>query len=458
MADFNQNDQDAKQKALIALMGNSMFGQPTDDSRPTPLMPPGMVPPTIPDVPPSPAAASPRTPASVPPPSPVQSSSPADMSIGAPDTSQTKPDVRKYLMDKYFGADLNSDAMKAAQDRADEKTHSGGLAALQFLSGLGGAISGRGGKETSDNFAKIRSDIQNQEVGKVEQGRKNVLQDLQAQGMFQDAEQKQQVNDPTSKQSQLVQGMVSKLYPGKFTPEQLSSLTASNADSIYKPLELDAKIKEAAATAQLRNQMLKQTQDEKKAKDSDKAYTDLNDKLLKPRGNQSVQQAMLGQAATSKMKELMALYPNLDDMPQDQVNTFRMELAKAAGGGVATEGMMKELSTPSTWSHIKNMISMRENKPLGADLGAFLKNNKNYVEGLDKTNNGIVNKYTKDAFNGSKNRLSPEQQQRFQEEHPEAFGQDSGGGSFPRQLRKDGHVATVNSAQELKEAQSEGWQ
>jgi hypothetical protein len=150
----------------------------------------------------------------------------------------------------------------------------------------------------------------------------------------------------------------------------------------------------------------------------DQLYTDANKQALIPRGNMAVQNAQKGLASSQRAMELINQYPDLNKMPPSQVSLLNSEIAAIAQGGVPGEHGVKVLDNPTLASAWARLTSTVGGEPTGAQLAPFIQQNKQYLEGIAHVNQAIVNNYENSVYNGVKNRLTPEQRQQWDEDHP----------------------------------------
>lgn len=227
-----------------------------------------------------------------------------------------------------------------------------------------------------------------------------------------------------------------------------------------------------------------QAKSEKAGAKQAKIYGDYLENRDKFRGDSAAQQANVNLTAVKNAKAIIAAYPDMNNMPQDQVNLLRTEIAKIAGGGSATQFGTQELGTPTFISGLQHVLSYGENDPKGAQLGAFLKNNINYLNDLEKNNQQIVDQRHLNRFKSTETQLTDEDlHQKLLDENPDDYqlflndqqknkgkkglvkaqtglvtepAQKASG--YPKQVRKGNATATVQNANEEKEANAEGFQ
>ncbi len=159
----------------------------------------------------------------------------------------------------------------------------------------------------------------------------------------------------------------------------------------------------------------------KKTENQDKLYTEMVNKIETPRGNQKVQQAQKALLSIGNAQELIDMYPDPNKMPAQQVNLLNQELAKVASGGVGSEHGQSSLEANTFNQKWQSFLSKSGNEPTGAELGAFIGENKAYLGGLQKVNERVVNDYRKHIFNSYKNRLAPAHVDQFNAEYPDVL-------------------------------------
>jgi len=167
--------------------------------------------------------------------------------------------LRKYLTEKYKlnsvdSIDEKDNELAAAYKAADERKNSFGMKASELISGLGGAISGRGTQPTQQAFNQKREDIDSETVG---QAIKSQAFNSNQQKIDKDS----RINDANSNESQSFRKVIEANFPqiAKAYGDGWVNVTAADQDSIFKPLQLKEQIearKEAArisAQAQAEN-------------------------------------------------------------------------------------------------------------------------------------------------------------------------------------------------------------
>lgn len=357
-------------------------------------------------------------------------------------TDSTAPSVKDYLMKKYgFGPGTSDDDIKAAQSQAADQRMTANLA--QAGATIGAAL---GGTKADNSFYDNMRAQAGQGVADIQMQRAAQQQGLQNEMGISSAAQKMDMDDPNSAQSKSLQAMVQKLYPGKFSDADISKIPASMADSIYKPLEISAKLEELKSVAQTRNDTMRQNAEDRRNLAADKTFTEMSNKILTPRGNTNVQQAQVGLTSGNKAMSIINRYGNnLDNMSEQDYKTLLMEIGKIATGGVPSQHEIAGMSGDTFASKFQGAMSKLGNTPTGAQLGDFIRNNKQYLQELHEVNQKVVADYKTGVYNGYKNRLTPDQKEQFKSENPELFPtqQQSGG-----QPQGNGQTQSVASDQQ----------
>lgn len=318
----------------------------------------------------------------------------SDSSDGDDATSPASGGASPAPIDPKVAAYLqNKQQMDAAQQTA---------ATNRLLAGVGRAAGtlARGSSQVtgSDNAA----------YNALDQAAEAPVQDILTQQKSQATEASNQETaaslDPNSDKSKAVQAMIQRLYPGKFTPEQLAKVSAADAqDVIFKPLELDEKIKATqetkAATIEERNARTQQKVSDAQAK----SYTTLRKDLESFRGNQSAQQAALAVQNSDKALALVQATPTAQNL-----NLLADEMAKIATGGVPGEHGTQSLLPNNLYTKIAEIKSWVTGHPnaSAADVSEYLQNNKDYINQVRTVAAKTLHDYRSNILKGYKHRVA----------------------------------------------------
>jgi hypothetical protein len=291
-------------------------------------------------------------------------------STGAlPAPAPMNPVLQQYLQNKQ--------QMQAAQAKVDSNNTADGYAraGASLFAGLSGS-----NKPVDNAPFDAMAKTSQQPVQNVLDAQKSQATDLSNQAAAMNTSKLAQNQDPTSPQSVAAKNLIQKLYPGKFKPEDLDTLSAADlGDSIMKPLELDEKIKEhsadmAAQSEARRSERSDRNQDKKQALD-DKYITHIEDKEAGWRSDPASTRfdAMLG--ATSAGKTLIDKYRGREDkMPIQEIHALVADRLKALTGATPTEteiAAQMPHTGSTTWGGVKSYFT---GKPEAANAGGFVKN------------------------------------------------------------------------------------
>lgn len=221
-------------------------------------------------------------------------------------------------------------------------------------------------------------------------------------------------NDPASPASKAVQAQIGRLYPGKYSPEQLANVSASMAPTILKPLELDEKIQQSA--------QIKQDQRDQKA--SDKQKQDFNSATVlaeSMRGSPAVAQAEKDIYASQKVNTLFSKYGDLNNLSPQMANLATAEVAKIASNASPDDHMMQMLSPNAFRGTLASAWQKVTNEPSPANAGAFLQQYKDYADGITQDAHKVITDRYGRLYNTRKDQWSSQQQQSFKDSYLNRF-------------------------------------
>lgn len=321
---------------------------------------------------------------------------------------------QKALRDRRGSPEYQRSLNQDNADTANLRSQGALSAALMQSAGQVGAVHGKVASAAPvDEFAKAQAGARSQYMGGLEQESQD--QDKRA-GM--DSKLYEYLADRQNKARQNSTMNDLKSQGLDLKQQQLDQQGGYQKDRLdMQGKLLDAKSAAAQASADAR--------DAKAAagtsNNQDKVYTELVNKVNTPRGSQAVQQAQKTLVNIQNAKDLIALYPNANDMPEAQVLRLNEELGKVATGGVATEGSVRGGDAGTFAQKFAKFQSQVEGKPEGAQLGDFIAENKKYLDSLEKSHKSVVSDYQKKIYGGYKHRLNPDQDKDFQSEYPDLF-------------------------------------
>jgi hypothetical protein len=159
----------------------------------------------------------------------------------------------------------------------------------------------------------------------------------------------------------------------------------------------------------------------------EKIYSDAYKEARTAKGEPGVQQAMKALVNVGNADRIISKYVTPDMTPEQQVaaldkmtpqeaSFLTAEIGKIASGGVAGEHTMNSMSAhtlDSGWAEFKQKIS---GTPKGAELGAFILNNKGYLDELRQANQDVVDQHVNSVFKENENRFTPAQQDRWKQD------------------------------------------
>lgn len=157
------------------------------------------------------------------------------------------PLLLKYLGEKYS----DEERSKVEEQARQQKNNS---AFTQAAAGFGDALAGRGSNETAQMFEGIRQGIDQNTVGKFDQGRKNALMDYELKNKFQADEHAEQdaesENDPNSIETQSFRQIGLELG---MSPAQVNKMTAKQ---LKKQTSVFSQIHKLKQEAQLKRESM----------------------------------------------------------------------------------------------------------------------------------------------------------------------------------------------------------
>lgn len=186
-------------------------------------------------------------------------------------------------------------------------------------------------------------------------------------------------HDVNSSDSKLVRSTIEKLYPGKYTPEQLATITSANRELVYKPLELDAKLREAAEAARYRAEITRQNQFDRNSKNA--AERDSKDSQALDRHLSNGWTGRSGQAGAVQAKinaaeaaEALAEQGKHQDGGLDsrQIEELAQSAARMLGGGASASARVEALVPHTLGGRAQSLAEYISGNPKGANQQAFV--------------------------------------------------------------------------------------
>jgi len=156
-------------------------------------------------------------------------------------------------------------------------------------------------------------------------------------------------------------------------------------------------------------QVLLQDKLEKKA-DSDFGKQIASPRYMSPEARQASMDDYFG----SKAQELIAPYlKNPDKMTPQQFNTLKMEIAKLAAGGKASQAEMAALDPNTLAGGISKITQMFSNAPANGNYGKFIKQYGDYVNSLRNNAKSSLYKHYKTMLDAAPSTLADSDRQKY---------------------------------------------
>jgi hypothetical protein len=264
---------------------------------------------------------------------------------------------------------------------------------------------------------------------------------LDYQGEVANQQQEQLLRNPDSAASKAAQDIYEKTtgHSGKGLPAVvIMKLLPEAAAAIYKQSQIInnqevLKIKQGqlginqdkADTAQQNADTNKAKSEANIANSGSKNYIRVTKELETIGRDKAVQQAGMDILSARKANAIFRQYPNLDNLPNDMTHVLTSEIAKIAQGGAPTQESMRALDNPTLKAKMAKWIGIVNNEPTSANLGAFLKNYKEYLAGMQKEAEGTITDRYNRIYDVNKKFLTPDEQNQLSKTYLNRFLQKS---------------------------------
>jgi hypothetical protein len=149
-----------------------------------------------------------------------------------------------------------------------------------------------------------------------------------------------------------------------------------------------------------------------------KAENDITNARSKP----AIQQAYKNSIAIKNAQKMFQEFPDPDKWTPQQVALYNAEVAKVAGGQAPTEGMIKDLASPTAASSMANFMQKITNVPVGANQGDFIKNNQKYMNGLADVSNSVIKDNMGNVIKATQDKLGPDKYKNMLYRHSDMLG------------------------------------
>ena len=153
----------------------------------------------------------------------------------------------------------------------------------------------------------------------------------------------------------------------------------------------------------------------------DRTLSQTKQMLESARGNPAAAQAEKDMYSVDKANSLFKLYPDLDNIPDAQVNLITSEIAKVAQGGVPTGHEIDALKPNTPESKLQKLFGQLQNEPKPANLGAYLKELKKYTAALHNDAKKVIQDKYGRVIESSKKQLGDDNYKALQDQYMNRF-------------------------------------
>jgi hypothetical protein len=328
---------------------------------------------------------------------------------------EMNPAVKEYIAKKYgFGEGLDESALIDAQKGTSDEKFAAGMG--RAANKIGAAIAGV--KADTSAYDKMRDEA-GQSVKDLQDRRKGKVEDMQVGNMMRDQEGQAVEDDVNSDASNTYRMLASKMLPGKDFSKMSATQIKRVLPSLEKLYDTQQKALDRKEARDERRSMFGMTMAEKKRTADEK----------KAQGMWEIEDRRQNiDAALTKLDKMIE-----DDGTWELTGSHNQDMERLVEQ-VATD--MAKLQDPNSVARPSEVESVK----------------KNLIRSGFQNSNATAREILKN-FKGEVERRADKAYQVRGMQAPK-----SAGGTFPRQVRKGNQMATVSNEQELKEAQSEGWQ
>lgn len=298
--------------------------------------------------------------------------------------------------------ELNDKALVNAQNQVQQR---------QLFTGIGDALATAAaaptGKGPDEAFFKEQMENAQTPVKNLEARRqlfeRNVLvagQTADAAIKQMNAEQQKQLNDPNSSPSQFIKSLLANQY-SQNTDAHGNKIDITKSPGWDQLSGRDALDFQKMIASQEHLQTLKDQLQFRGQQADKKAETHATDKQVQSqqklsqalntfRGDTAAQQANVGLLNSDKAMQLINSTPDLNNLNEQQYALLRAEVAKIATGGAATQASQHDLQAQTLESKAAKFWQSVSGEPTGAQLGDFIKQNKDYLQHLNDVNHKYI--------------------------------------------------------------------
>lgn len=368
---------------------------------------------------------------------------------GSDDTSDV---VKQAIAQKYgFSPQANEQALVQAQHKANSQ---------KLINNLGSAVNSAIGGISQRPIDNTLFKSLNEQA---DQGVQDVTQRQGLEAKNQALAKQQELEDPSSAQSKALQNTIQRLYPDKFSNEDLSKISAGDAGIILKPLELQQTIEMRRDIANTNAATRAGQAQVRTTQQQDKTLQSAQQLLESARGNPAAAQAEKDLYSAQKANSLATLYSDPNKLSMPQVNLLASEIAKIASGGAPTMEELKGITPNTLMGKLSTVTSNLTNQPSPANAAAFVKQYQDYTSALAKDAQKVIQDKYGRVIETRKAQLGPDNYDSLKAQYLDRFqapGQSPSPASSPDSrvnvISPDGKIGHIPASQ-LQDALSQGY-
>jgi hypothetical protein len=406
----------------------------------------------------APAPASPPVAPAVVPSAPIPrqpKSTPAAMNANSESDASSvaeKPDLKKYLMEKYgFGPGSDMDALTKAQ--MDKSKGENDALSQHGYATIAGALSGNADVKPDENFYKTLHNDAGKGVEDVLQRRAATTENLKNASQVDALSKEQQENDPNSDYSKSVQkSFLAVAKAAGMDPAVIENMSGSQLMAgIADPAKMMLGYKEAQMKAQEARDMKEMMLSNKQDTTQNQAMTEAAKAMegLKARG--SVKNAFEANRRAMNLISLVNQVKNKNDMTPGQVSTFKEEMSGMINGGAPTVQGATHVISPAASAKFADMMNYLDSGVRGAGMGKQIESYLPYFKDVINNSNKVIKNSQDQILSGYSRKARPEDLEslrtQFNKDLPDPemlFNQGGSQKSQPATVIQNGHTYTLN--------------
>jgi hypothetical protein len=342
----------------------------------------------------------------------------------APQPAPSQADTLGSLM-QQMGYDPNALKNAQAQQRQMQQANMGAMAGKEIAAAMS-----RGGYKpnfTANEQLNQMAALPVQQVMQQQQVAMNAVK----QGMdLSDLQDKVQARDPNSKPSQAARGILLSTFPELAQNPNFANMDYETirgmAPNIENALSNQTKMAYMNMNAQERMQAVQYRSDtqaqiaadraqqqaamqqQKQDQDSDKAASDMTTKFGQMMRRKDLANASDADRRVDNLLDIVSQYPDLNQMPREQANTFAKEAEQIFSGGRAHEGSTKEIIPTTLMGGLQNLLSKGTNNVEPAQVGDFVREYLPYMQSLQQNSRAYIAGQLQPVTTAYKPRIKPD--------------------------------------------------